>query len=660
MRYAAGITFIFYACLGLSAQPVTGQSSSATAGIDQVMLGLLSKYSIPGGALAISRNGVLVYARGFGYADTTSSQQVQPDSLFRIASVTKTFTAAAIMLLVQQGKIQLDQSAFALLPNLTPLNGQTLNPELASVTVRELLNMTGGWDRSIVPDPIDATPAASATTGLPLPLSCAQVIQYQLSRPLQHTPGSTYAYSNFGYCVLGQIISQTGGMSYEDFVRSNVLKPLGIQRAKQADPFISDTVNNEVTYYDYPGAPMAASAYNSGALVPRPYGNHDFLATQASGGWVTTPIELLRFVNGIDGVRGGPLLQTATIQLMQNEAPAFGGAAAYYGLGFDMHTVTGGGLNWYKDGGLPGTAAYLFKGANKNDYAVIFNSAPSSVSEDGADPFENDYVNQIQTAIAAVTNWPTTDQFPIYPSTLVGPTISTTGKPVVNAASPQAGVVPGSWISIYGSNLATGTRTWYTAEFDGDNLPTQIGSVSVTVGGNPAPVLYISPTQINVQAPLVGSTVMSPQQIFVTHDGQTSAVVSVPVVFASPALFTYSGGGATYAAAENATSGQIVGDPSVVPGTVTVKAGDYLALYCNSLLAAKSGTIVSPPHTLQTFPTVTIGGLSAPVVYAGYVGAGLFQINVQIPPGLSAGAQPVIVTYSGQSSPANVETVIGQ
>src|SRR5580698_6298979 len=253
----------------------TGQSSPGTAGLDQVMEGLLTKYSIPGAALAISRNGVLLYARGFGHADTASSRPVQPDSLFRLASVSKTFTAIAIMKLVEEGKIQLNQSAFSLMPDLTPLSGETLNPQLAAVTVRQLLNMTGGWDRSIVPDPIDNTPAVSVATGLPLPISCPQVIQYQLGRPLQHAPGTTYAYSNFGYCVLGQIISEVTGMSYEDYVRLAVLTPLGIQRAKQADPFISDVVNDEVTYYNYPGAPLAQNVYASGGpLVPAQYGNH--------------------------------------------------------------------------------------------------------------------------------------------------------------------------------------------------------------------------------------------------------------------------------------------------------------------------------------------------------------------------------------------------
>jgi uncharacterized protein (TIGR03437 family) len=632
----------------------TGQSSPGTAGLDQVMEGLLTKYSIPGAALAISRNGALVYARGFGHANSASSQLVQPDSLFRLASVSKTFTAIAIMKLVEEGKIQLDQSAFALMPDLTPLSGATLNPQLSAVTVRELLNMTGGWDRSIVPDPIDDTTEISAASGLPLPISCPQVIQFQLGRPLQHAPGTTYAYSDFGYCVLGQIITEVSGMSYENYVRQVVLTPLGIHRAKEADPFVTDVVNDEVTYYDYPGAPLAQNVYASGGpLVPRPYGNHDFLATQASGGWVSTPIELLRFVNGIDGTNGGPLLQPATIQLMETESSAFGGTAGFYGLGFDMHTTTAGGFNLYKDGALPGTAAYLYRGANKTDFAVVFNSAPASASETSTDPFETDYVNQIETAITQVTSWPTTNQFASYPSTLVAPQLSTAGPPVVNAASFEPNITPGSWVAIYGSNLATATRTWYDSEFNGLNLPMEIAGVSVLIGGLPAAVYYVSPTQINVQAPL-GSSFTAIEDVVVTHDGESSVAFPATEKNNSPALFTYTAGGVLWAAAETPGSGTLIGNPAVLPGTVEVKPGDYVELYANSLLLAKSGVIITTPNTLQTFPTATVGGVPAKVIYAGFIGAGLFQIDVQVPASLTAGNQQVVVTYNDSSSPTGV------
>ena len=106
-----------------------------------------------------------------------------------------------------------------------------------------------------------------------------------------------------------------------------------------------------------------------------------------------------------------------------------------------------------------------------------------------------------------------------------------------------------------------------------------------------------------------------------------------------------------------ASTGAIVGDPSVLPGTAKVHPGDYVELYVNSMLPSKSGSI-NPPNTLQTFPTVTIGGANAPVTYAGLVSPGLIQVNVQIPQA-AAGNQQVLVTYDGVTSPSGVLIPIG-
>jgi len=98
------------------------------ASLDQTMKQMLCVNQIPGAALAVSYNGALVYARGFGYADVASSTPVQPDSLFRTASVSKLFTAAATLKLIEQGRLQVDQPALALLSDLQPAPGQTVNP----------------------------------------------------------------------------------------------------------------------------------------------------------------------------------------------------------------------------------------------------------------------------------------------------------------------------------------------------------------------------------------------------------------------------------------------------------------------------------------------------------------------------------------------------
>ena len=96
----------------------------------------------------------MVLAKGHGLADVENGELVQPDSLFRIASISKPITAVAILTLVEDGLLELDERAFDILDHLDPPGGEVLNPKTHEVTVRQLLHHSGGWDRSVSYDPI--------------------------------------------------------------------------------------------------------------------------------------------------------------------------------------------------------------------------------------------------------------------------------------------------------------------------------------------------------------------------------------------------------------------------------------------------------------------------------------------------------------------------
>jgi len=151
--------------------PITGIAVPSMANVDVAVSKLMTEWHIPGGAVGVMKDGRLVYARGFGYADVDLQKKATPDALFRIASVTKPITKAAILKLVEQGKFSLDAPAFALLPNLSPLPGATVDPRLATITVRHLLDHTGGWDRDISGDPMFLPAQIAAATGTPAPAS---------------------------------------------------------------------------------------------------------------------------------------------------------------------------------------------------------------------------------------------------------------------------------------------------------------------------------------------------------------------------------------------------------------------------------------------------------------------------------------------------------
>jgi uncharacterized protein (TIGR03437 family) len=223
----------------------------------------------------------------------------------------------------------------------------------------------------------------------------------------------------------------------------------------------------------------------------------------------------------------------------------------------------------------------------------------------------------------------------------VAPGITSGG--VSSAASGVAGVTPGGWFAIYGTNLAAATRLLAPTDVVDNKLPTSLGGVGVQVNGKDAFLLYTSPTQINALAP--ADTTTGAVKVIVSNSAGTSAAESPTLTAAQPGLFTAS----NYVQAVRVSDGAIVTQTGARPG-------DVLELFGTGF--GPTTPAIAPGLVFQgAYPTndpvgVTIGGVSAPVSFAGLVGAGLYQLNVTVPAGLTAGDKPVIATVSGVSSPA--------
>jgi len=110
--------------------PVTGKAASGTEALDKAIVSVLGRHGIPGAALAIAKDGKLVVARGYSWADLTPETPVQPDTLFGIASLSKCLTATAILKLVEQGKLKLDDHPFKMLTHIKPLHGAKVDPRI--------------------------------------------------------------------------------------------------------------------------------------------------------------------------------------------------------------------------------------------------------------------------------------------------------------------------------------------------------------------------------------------------------------------------------------------------------------------------------------------------------------------------------------------------
>lgn len=416
--------------------PITGRALNGMEKFEQKFSMLLQSNAIPGAALAIAKNGKLVYARGFGWANLETKEAVRPDSLFRIASISKSMTAVATLVLCQDRKLELDQRAFDLLRDLTPCPqlsvgranraGTVYGAEdfksdlrIKSITIRHLLNMTSGWHRLHSGDPIFSPTIGMigrccSVTMRPEPKS---LIRYVLSKPLDAEPGSTYAYGNVDYVVLGEIISKVSNLSYEEYVRKTILEPLGIRRMKLGKTIL--TSEREVKYYGYPGEDTFESIYpNIKRRVTAQYGGRFALESAPSSiGWIASSIDLLRFITALSGVgnASSPLFPETFYRMLSiplstevyktSEYPD-----EIFAMGWEVDPANKpGSITFSRHGSLDGTMSFLIQRADGVSWSVLCNSRPPAYLS------LRQRVNEtISEAIKNQRNWPKDDLFSRY------------------------------------------------------------------------------------------------------------------------------------------------------------------------------------------------------------------------------------------------------
>jgi N-acyl-D-amino-acid deacylase len=216
-----------------AAPPMTGKADPAFADLDREVLAFMERTRAQAAAVAVSRDGTLLYSRGYGHRDRARRAPTPPDAVFRIGSVTKPVTAAAALELVREGKLDLDAKVFDVL-KLESLARGRIDSRWKQATVRHLLEHKGGWDKDRTFDPMFRGPLIQRDLGLARRLTPADVIRWMLSRPLQFDPGEREAYSNFGYCLLGRVIEKASGKSYGEAVTEFVLKPWEIDDIRLA------------------------------------------------------------------------------------------------------------------------------------------------------------------------------------------------------------------------------------------------------------------------------------------------------------------------------------------------------------------------------------------------------------------------------------------
>jgi CubicO group peptidase (beta-lactamase class C family) len=288
--------------------------------LDDTMLGYMEKRDIPGGALAVTKDGRLVMERGYTW-EPDGTAYVSPDAKFRLASVSKPLTSAAVVRLMEAAGLTLDTPIHILL-------GEGWDdPEYTHVTVRQLLNHIGGWDRDISFDPMFIDKTVCTYNEQPLPVTPQEIIEYMKTQPLDHVPGTVFNYSNFGYSLLGRIIEALTGQTYDNYMRNNIFIPFGMLDTWPGKNYETEAYFSEVKYYT-PRNTLARDKNDGTAVdedlictpdsaerVMLTYGGFNIEDLDSHGGWISTAADLNRFLVAIN--KGSLLDSSQYVQVFQ-------------------------------------------------------------------------------------------------------------------------------------------------------------------------------------------------------------------------------------------------------------------------------------------------------------------------------------------------------
>lgn len=303
-----------------AALPVSGRPVPSMTAFDDAMQDVMEENSVTAGVLGIMRNDRIVYLRAFGYE--SGNTPLPENALFRIASLCKPITAAAIRRLASAGAfgaLGLQRRVFRLtvdgvdnngLLNVTPWRYPGVealgDPLLANITVEHLLHHAGGFRRDEPPgDPMFQSRTIAGQMGVASPPSRHNIMRWMLGQPLFWVPGvmdvsgNPEAYSNFGYMVLGEIIVAYSGNGFQPYLRNNIITPAMWVPSGEFTQGRSLLTNRHPREPLYSGAGFVDSVFDSFPFpVPPQYGGFDIEAMIAHGGLIASAQAMLTFGNG--------------------------------------------------------------------------------------------------------------------------------------------------------------------------------------------------------------------------------------------------------------------------------------------------------------------------------------------------------------------------
>lgn len=307
--------------------------------LDDVIERFRETYGLAGAVVAFGATGESPEVRAYGHADQARTRAMTPNDMFKIASLSKPVTAAAVLALVREGRLTLNTTLADIFPHVA----RATDPRLPHITLRQLLQHSGGWDNTQSFDPFFLDSAAlQDRLGLKpdAATDCAAVADAMLPLPLQFDPGTRYAYSNIGYCWLGRVLGKVGADSYAAIAHRLLPETNGLSLDHAAVTVEHPTSEN-----------FRSFLVNTPSIIA------------AAGGWISTAGDYFLFASQPS--------DTATM-----ERPPYAVGQQHYGLGWRVWSLQEHPLLTHY-GAMPGVFSVVLKRPQGQTFVALFNGRPA-------------------------------------------------------------------------------------------------------------------------------------------------------------------------------------------------------------------------------------------------------------------------------------------
>lgn len=342
------LVFIFLTLPAYAAFRAEYKKKSETDKIQELEIDLFLSdiYSAdePGAAVIVTRSGTPIFRRGYGLANLELGIPIWPAMVFRLGSITKQFTATAIMMLEEENKISLQDKITQFLPEYPVQNHQ--------ITIEHLLSHTSGIK--------SLTSLENWSALMRTDMSVTELIDLFKDEPLEFKPGERWKYSNSGYILLGAIIEQASGMSYQDFIQKRIFDPLEMKNSYYGS-------HKKII-------PNRVSGYRKGK---NGFMNADFISMShlyAAGSLLSTADDLAKWNRAI---RSGELISKKTWQKMVTPVKINNGETTQYGYGWGLFGLKGQPVNAHS-GGINGFSTFALYLPNEDVFIAVLSNCRNS------------------------------------------------------------------------------------------------------------------------------------------------------------------------------------------------------------------------------------------------------------------------------------------